>query len=68
MGFLLRGKVKILGMELGCDVHVNFPREIKVAADMSPIKIGKGLIKLQRSRKDGENGPKLYIIVSLKEV
>ncbi|XP_057297784.1 uncharacterized protein LOC130628792 [Hydractinia symbiolongicarpus] len=68
MGFLLRGKVKILGIELGCNVHVNFPREIKVAADMSPIKIGKGLIKLQRSKKDGENGPKLYVIVSLKEV
>ena len=67
-GFFLKGTINILGYTVKCEILVHFPKSIKVSAEMAPVKIGNGLIKLTRKAKDLENGPKLYVGLSTSEV
>lgn len=39
-----------------------------IDVSFSPIKIAKGLIAMQKSKKDEENGPKLYAKISAENV
>ena len=39
-----------------------------IDASFSPIKIAKGLIALQKSKKDDENGPVFYVKLNKKTV
>ena len=39
-----------------------------IDVSFSPIKIAKGLIAIQKSKKDEENGPKLYAKISAENV
>ena len=49
-------------------IIINFRKEIELEVSFSPIKLAKGLIAVQRSRKDEENGPKLHAKLSLDSV
>ena len=67
-GFSLKGLINILGFKLRCHVVINFKKEIMIDVSFSPIKIAKGLIAMQKSKKDEENGPKLYAKISAENV
>ena len=67
-GFSLKGLINILGFKLRCHIVINFKKEIMIDVSFSPIKIAKGLIAMQKSKKDEENGPKLYAKISAENV
>ncbi|XP_057311457.1 uncharacterized protein LOC130649225 [Hydractinia symbiolongicarpus] len=67
-GFMLKGLINILGYKIKCDNFVDFPKLIQVYDELSPIKIGKGLIAVSKSKNDLENGPKVFVKISKEEV
>ena len=67
-GFSLKGLINILGFKLRCTISINFRKEILLEVSFSPIKIASGLIALQRTKKDEENGPKLHAKISADKV
>ena len=59
-GFFFQGKINILKYELYVKCQISHkPLLFDLLVEMSPIKIGGGLIALQRSQNDAENGPYL---------
>ena len=59
-GLFFQGKVNILKYELYVKCQISQkPLLFNLLVEMSPIKIGGGLIALQRSKTDAENGPYL---------
>ena len=67
-GFSLKGLIDILGFKLRCKIVVNFKKEIMLDVAFSPIKIANGLLTLQRSGKDEENGPVLVAKITPEKV
>eukprot|EP00794_Sanderia_malayensis_P016608 gene16608-18294_t len=67
-GFSLKGLINILGFKLRCNILINFRKEIMLEVAFSPIKIANGLIALQRTKQDEENGPKLYAKLTVNSV
>lgn len=67
-GFSLKGLINILGFKLRCHVVVNLKKEIMLDVAFSPIKIANGLMAVQRSKKDEENGPKLFAKIAPNKV
>ena len=53
---------------MGCKVIVDIPSKIEVNVQMSPIKIGTDLIRIQKSEEDSENGPLFYAKVATSGV
>ena len=49
--------ISILGFKLRCHIVVNLKKEILIDVAFSPIKIANGLLTLQKSSNDEENGP-----------
>ena len=60
--------INILGFKLRCKIVVNLKKEILIDVAFSPIKIANGLLILQRSNKDEENGPALMAKIAPNKV
>lgn len=67
-GVTFSGKINILGFTTGCNIKIGSPFDIRIEADMSPIKIAKDTFTLQKSEKDFCNGPHMYFRLSADEV
>ena len=53
----IKGKINILGYNIECRITVEFPNQFTLFAQLDPLSIGKGLIKLALSEKNTKEGP-----------
>ena len=59
-GFRFQGKINILGFDVYVDCTISpKPLLFDLLVELSPIKIGSGLIALQKSKDEVDKGPKL---------
>ena len=64
-GFSFQGKINLLGYELYVNCKISYkPVKFALIVEMSPIKIAKGLIALQRSEKEADKGPMFQAVIA----
>ncbi len=65
-GNRLKGHINILGlMSINVDVDINLPNYIKILAELPPIKIGGGQLKMYASLQDKNKGPYLNAYIQI---
>lgn len=65
-GFIFNGTLSWFGVKVSANIYVNLPDVVQVRAELFPMTLAGGLLKMYKSQSDKQKGPFLSILMRTK--